>query len=148
MAVLLSILETILPFIDFGRFKISTKLDYIEFFKPIVGRVHWSEENYDNSPLNYRMKCKVILFNGKKKVRGINNCSFSLNYKNGVVQNEVIDGDFDILLNIPSGEIKEIEIYQEGILFLSENLKNGYTLTFNYYVNGKKNQKDIEVKSI
>ena len=70
----------LIPFIDCGRVKVNTEIIYLDFFKPIVGRNHWSEENYLCEPIRYRVKCKFSVFNGKKKVCGINKCSLNLRY--------------------------------------------------------------------
>lgn len=63
---IISTITTISPFFEFGKIKIEfTDVD-IQFFKPIAGKQHWSEENYNCEPLRYRICCKINVYNGKK----------------------------------------------------------------------------------
>ena len=68
------IIELILsafPLCDFGKLRVEFDYVDIKFFKPIAGRPHWSEENYNCEPLWYRLNCKINVHNGKKKTVGI-----------------------------------------------------------------------------
>ena len=56
--------------------------------------------------------------------------------------------NFDDAVNIPSGEQRELVYSQEGILYYSENLKNGYDLVFNYYMTGNEKEKVKVVKRV
>ena len=145
---IINTLLSLLPFVDTGKMKITTNLISLEFYNPIVGKNHWSEENYKYEPIQYRMRCSVAVDNKKKITDGINSCSLKIKCTNVLTDDVKIEGTFKSFENIPSNERRLTEIYQEGLIYFSDNLRNGFTLNFNYKVNGKKRKKYLIVKKI
>jgi len=145
---LFSTLISLIPFVEFGKLKIDFDDVRLDFFKPIVGRVQWSEDNYKNEPLSYRLKCTLRIYNGKKEVSGINNCQFLLRYNGLTFDDEFPTEPFKEILNLQPGECKEILVSQSGTTCFAENLKSGCSLVFLYTINGQKSGNEIIVKEL
>lgn len=71
-------LLNVIPFFDFGKIRIEFIDLNVQFFKPIAGKSHWREENYSRSPIKYKIKCKIRVYNGKKHTAGIKDCKIFL----------------------------------------------------------------------
>ncbi|MGO5053563.1 hypothetical protein ACTQ6A_13845 [Lachnospiraceae bacterium LCP25S3_G4] len=120
------------------------------FFNPVYNKEHWSEENYLNNPIKYKVKCKICVYNEKDYVSGINNCSIKIETSEKIIclEEENVKELCKDLQNIGPKNRKEVTIEQEGVICWGDKLKNGYEINLFYTINGKKKQKKLCLKKV